>query len=114
MYYYNAIGNKEKYIELMISQTDTYLLENGEELIKRIFEIVQKYDTKPALDKALTWAQKLAKKEDNSLSNYVLATVYFKQGNKVEAKKYLDTAMTKNDNPELDQYMSALKQELNK
>jgi thiol-disulfide isomerase/thioredoxin len=114
MYYYQATGNKEKYLELMITQTDKYLLENGGELIKRIFEIIQKYDSKSALEKANTWSQKLLKNENSALSNYVCATVFFKQGNKVEAKKYLDIAISKNDNPELDQYIQALKQELGK
>ncbi len=114
MFYYQAVGNKEKYLATMISQTDSYLLENADELTKRVFEIIQKYDDKATLEKAATWSQKLLKKDNSALSNYVNAAVLFKQGNKVEAKKYLDIAVAKNDNPELDQYIEALKQELSK
>lgn len=114
MFYYQAVGNKEKYLETMISQTDGYLLENADELTKRVFEIIQKYDDKATMEKAATWSQKLLKKDNSALSNYVHAAVLFKQGNKVEAKKYLDIAATKNENPELDQYIEALKQELSK
>ena len=58
--------------------------------------------------------QKMLKNNNNSLSNYACATVLFRQGNKPEATKYLDIASSKNDNPELDQYIQALRQELAK
>jgi tetratricopeptide (TPR) repeat protein len=114
MFYYRAIGNKDKYFEFMTLHTDKFLLENSDELVKRIFDIIQNYTSKKELEKAAMWAQKMLKNNNNSLSNYAYATVLFRQGNKPESLKYLDIASTKNDNPELDQYIQALKQELAK
>ncbi len=114
IFYYKSIGNKPKYFEALSTHTDLYLLDNYNELVKRTFEVFQNYNDTESIAKTEVWATKLLKMDNNGLSNYVMAVVYSKQNKKAEAKKYLVTATEKNKNPELDQYLQALKQELEK
>jgi hypothetical protein len=114
IFYYKSIGNKEKYFEALSTHTDLYLLDNYNELVKRTFEVFQNYNDAASIAKTEVWATKLLKLDNSALSNYVMAVVYSKQNKKDDAKKSLAIATEKNNNPELDQYLQALKQELEK
>jgi thiol-disulfide isomerase/thioredoxin len=114
LFYYKSLGNQARYFDVLQTQTDKYLLKNGNELTRRILEVLQTFNGAKELNKAAEWAKILLKLEDNAVANYTYASILLKQGNKTEAKTYAEKAKSLNQEPQMTQYIEQLLGEINR
>lgn len=109
MAYYEGIQDRATYFRIMSMWVDSFNMDNPQELLNRILETSDKYQGKPELQKAEVWATKLLSIDNNALSNFANAVVKEKLGDKTNAKKFAEAALSQSqDGDEIKTYIEEL------
>ncbi len=91
--YYRQAGDRENYAKSAIDHYKKFPSKDWEELNETAWTFYRVVEDKKQLKKALKWARKSAKINNQFINNDTIAALYFKLGKKRKAKKYAEKAI---------------------